>query len=219
MENKNDILDKISALLERTTAKGATEAEAEAALLLAQRIMAKYHIELSEVVRPDQGPTIGRSSTERKAMSQWAIRLLNLVADNFRCKTYLQNHCGAFIGEDVDLKLATEMYRMLYDFMDQGATRIRRQYRKQGLPTDGVGDSYLLGFLRGLKEALDEQKRTENSSFALILVTPQAVVKAYEDLSKNWGKPVHGRSLNGGDDDAFRQGMREGKNSLHKRLA
>ena len=52
---RNELLDKITALLAKTTANGCTEAEAIAAAGLAEKLMAKYGFSLAE----PQGPRAG----------------------------------------------------------------------------------------------------------------------------------------------------------------
>jgi len=216
------ILDKIEALLNKTTLKGASEAEAQEALLMAHKLMAKYHISDKELKTP--GNSAKTKSTNYKAMAQWSIALLQIVAENFRCKSYLQNHNAAFVGEELDMKLAIEMYKMLVDVADKGARKIRRDYRKAGDSTEGVANSYLRGFLTGIKEALEAQRLTmvqEDSSTALALALdiPQSVLDLYDSKVRSNAKKVSGRPLGKSSDrQAYHRGHTDGSTSITKQL-
>lgn len=223
LNERIEMMRKIEQLLNKTTEKGATEAEAESAILMAQKLMAKYHIQEKEL-NLGQEPVneVFRKSTGYKAMAQWSIQILQLIAKNFRCKSYLSNKEAAFIGEEADLEIAIKLYKMVSDIAERGTKKIRRQYRKEGNSTGGVADSYLRGFISGLEAALKaqfQQETEDNAGFALVLVTPQAVVENYQKLITPSTKTVHGRELKGNSDNsAFSTGYTDGRASINPAL-
>ena len=219
MKTRNDYMAKIEKLLRKTVDNGATEAEAQQALLMAQKLMAEHHIALREIKDSDNvAAQVIRGYTGRKALAQWSIQLLGLIARNFRCRSFLNNNCATFIGEEGDVELATELYKMVYDIAQKGTRKIRKQYRKDGRSTAGVADSYLIGFIDGLRTALEEQKEAESQSFALILITPQSVIEAYQDIVNSpITKSVKGRQLGYGfDSEAREKGKADGYGSIKR---
>ena len=61
------------------------------------------------------------------------------------------------------------------------SNRLYAEYRKRGLNSHGIINSYALGFVRGLKAKLDAQ------SISLMVITPPDVHGEYEELGKKIG--------------------------------
>ena len=83
------ILDKIHALLQRTEDNGASQAEAVEAAKLAQRLMAKYHVEITEY--EEQKETI--DEIEVAMTRHWNRNLAAAIAANTCCEV-LAKHRG-----------------------------------------------------------------------------------------------------------------------------
>lgn len=78
--------------------------------------------------------------------------------------------------------------------------------------TKGVYNSFILGFLKGIKEALDKQ------CTALMIVTPKEVKESYAELSKTFTKFISSEvKTSRFDTSAFSSGVKEGKNAIQAR--
>ena len=85
---KNDkILDKISNLMKR--AREADDAEGEASILLAQKLMVKHNVSLSDVELFDSKSEVNASSVQFGRLLWWQRMLAASLAEQFRCKSVL----------------------------------------------------------------------------------------------------------------------------------
>lgn len=187
-----------------------SEAEAQAALLQAQKLMAKYNVQVEmteeEVLSYSQQMCVHRyDAAYRKPLA-------HVIADNFRCKYFLQGNRIVFFGRDTDARIAKEAFEYAYEFaMKEGNRLENKAYAEYG-SARGVHSSYTAGFIAGLKQALEAQ------CTALMIVTPQDVKDEFADMSKNWGTARGGFRLNNGiDRDAYNRGVQDGKTVMNGR--
>lgn len=154
-----------------------SEAEAKAAALKAQELLAKYHIDMKEVedVDVDKVENIEEVTVDVPA-KKWKYRLATIVAENFRCKHfYYGKGTVVFYGHETDANVAAETFKYLFDMGNRGAGReVDRVFGLTGT-SRGVYNSYVSGFCEGVKSALDEQ------CTALMLVIPTDVVESYDE--------------------------------------
>ena len=80
-----------------------------------------------------------------------------------------------------------------------------------GSPTQGVFNSYVSGFLLGLKTKLGEQ------STALMVVTPPDVKETFEGRAKELKQGSGGMRNGYLDRDAYTQGVQDGKTVMSGR--
>ncbi|MBR4741291.1 MAG: DUF2786 domain-containing protein [Desulfovibrio sp.] len=183
MSNNERIIEKISALLAKTVEHGASKEEAIAAATMAQKLMAKYHIDQVELVHNEE-----ISETMLKARKFWLQKLGHIVGNSLCCfvivhhlkrRTYLK-----FVGRETDRKIATETYLMLAHICQQGITKEVAKARIQFGESTGVENSYAAGFLDAIAEEMSKQCQ------ALMLVLPKEVEdtvrQKYPDLC-----PIH----------------------------
>lgn len=187
-----------------------SEAEAQAALLQAQKLMAKYNVQVEmteeEVLSYSQEMCVHRyDAAYRKPLA-------HVIADNFRCKYFLQGSRIVFFGRDTDARIAKEAFEYAYEFaMKEGNKLENKAYAEYG-SARGVHSSYTAGFIAGLKQALEAQ------CTALMIVTPQDVKDEFADMSKNWGTARGGFRLNNGlDRNAYNRGVQDGKTVMNGR--
>ena len=108
------IVDKIKALLRKTTENGASEAEAIAAAQKARELMDKHNVN----VTPEE--TAERKARETKIKSQTKRRdqinsMAGSIARYCDCKVIFDNHNPCYIGLPEDVEMAEAMFIMLRD--------------------------------------------------------------------------------------------------------
>ena len=116
-----------------------------------------------------------------------------------------------FFGHTTDARIAREAFEFAYSFAMKEGNRCYNKNYQMGRPTQGVFNSYVRGFLKGLKDKLGEQ------STALMIVTPPDVKEQYEELSKNFGKGGGGIRDTGFDSEAYKQGISDGRTVMNGR--
>lgn len=211
MDNKQ-VLEKVKRLLALSDkSKNESEAEAEAALLKAHELMAKYDITMDEASEEKV------AYVKEVCSSKWNMGfrkpLAVIIAQNFRCETYLRGNGGSvvFFGHATDARIAKEVFEYAYQFaMKEGNRRYNKNYQ-MSRPTHGVFNSYVKGFLIGLKTKLGEQ------STALMVVTPADVKETFENMSKEFKKGSGGMRQGDFDGDAYTQGIQDGKTVINGR--
>jgi len=212
MESQEKVIETIKKLLALADDKrNCSKAEAEAAALKAQELMAKYDIELSDTEKEEcTRITISRDLVDNNR--NWRFSLSSVVAENFRCKCFWTgNHYVSFFGKRVDVTAAKEVYLFLIKIGDRLAKEeVRSISNKYGI-TESVYDTFCVGFISGLKIRFAEQCR------ALAIVMDKKVLNAYEDYSKDFGtfnKPTkHNNNLG----EVYQDGVKAGKEALSGR--
>lgn len=207
---KEQVIEKIKKLL-AMAADNSTEHEAQTALLMAQKLMAKYNV---NVEMTDAKETVAYAKEECVHRYDAAYRkpLAKVIADNFRCEYYLRGSQIVFFGRDFDARVAKEAFEYAYEFaMREGNKLENKAYAERGT-AKGVHSSYTAGFIAGLKSALEAQ------CTALMVVTPQDVKDEFANMSANWGKARGGFRLNSNiDAEAWRQGHHDGQTVMNGR--
>lgn len=200
-------IEIVRKLLAVVNDKGASEGESMTAALKAQEIMAKYNISLADVEDEsesdseeiiDFGVDVGKGN-------KWKYHLAMVIANNFCCKTYT---CGSqmifFYGYKKHAEVAKEVFTFLYNTGNKLADRYYAELYNRGESTKGVKNTFLLGYLKGIKSVLEKQ------CVALALVVPQEVNKAYDEKMRGCGHKKTTMSTSG-DSRAFERGVNEGR--------
>lgn len=211
MTDMNAIANKIQHLLNKTVENGATEAEAQAALLMAQKLMAKYNIELEQ----QTGSKDFKCSLEETKVKPNPRNnsLGNIIANSFAVKGIIYDGKWAFFGREANAKAAAECLKFIHKTLEAG---IRRVCADHGLKSSERGSSlyynaYALGFINGLKEAMAAQTK------ALCVVVPEDVNNKFNEkfpkLNQYRGKGMQYHH----DQDAYAQGQRDGRSAMDKR--
>lgn len=211
MTGINAIANKVQHLLNKTVENGATEAEAQAALLMAQKLMAKYNIELEQQT---DSKDFKCSLEETKVKPNPRNNALgNIIADSFAVKGIIYGGKWAFFGREANAKAAAEAMKFIHKTLEAG---IRRVCADHGLKSSERGaafyyNAYSLGFISGLKEAMATQTR------ALCVVVPEDVNNKFNDrfpkLVSYRGKGMRYHH----DRDAYVQGQRDGRSAMDRR--
>ena len=205
----DQVIEKIKKCLALAN-NNSSEEEARVALLHAQKLMAKYDIQVEmteeEVISYSQEMCVHRyDAAYRKPLAR-------VIADNFRCELFLKGGKVVFFGRDLDARIAKEAFEYAYEFaMKEGNRLENKSYAEHGTAR-GVHSSYTAGFISGLKQALDAQ------CTALMIITPQDVKDEFANMSANWAHARGGFRLNGSiDHEAYARGVQDGKTVMNGR--
>ena len=212
MTDLNKIADKIQHLLDKTVANGATEAEAETALLLAQKLMAKYNIEANSL---NQGEKVEYSFEPCKVKvnprSKW---MSIIIANSFAVRAIISGNKICYFGHKTNVMAAKSALEFAHRVMERGLTKACRD---KGLEPSQSGASliynaYAQGFITALKEALDAQ------TVALAVVVPEDVNKAFEEKFSN-RRQGRNLTMKAGRDqyEAYRAGRKDGSQVMNSR--
>ena len=213
---RNKIIDRIQKLLK--LAGGTTYgAEAENAILQAQRLMAENHLSEYEVREKPKGNVIEEKTDIGSRNTEWRRSLSMVIANNFRCKTYyttgIRGCSGTiikFLGEEQDARIALTVFNAA-----QSAALIRwKDYKKENevfLRRDPHGNkariAFLEGFVSGLRMKFKEQKNS-NAEWGLVLATPQSVLDKYGAMKI---RIVKCKQMAISDGNAYGAGFEEGE--------
>lgn len=175
MNDLNKIAEKIQHLLDKTVANGATEAEAQSALLMAQKLMAKYNIAEGDIGSAEKITySLEQCKVKVNPRSKW---MSTIIANSFAVKVIIYDGRICFFGRNTNAVAAKSALEFAHKVMEKGMTKACRSH---GLEPSEAGASliynaYAEGFLKGLKEAMDAQ------TVALAVVVPEDVNQKFSE--------------------------------------
>lgn len=222
-EMNEKIIEKIKKCLELANNNPSAE-EAKSAALMAQKLLAKYNISMEDVKDVGSVEEIEESPIWFKDLVTWGVvrgwkyQLAEIVASNFRCKHFFYGKDAVvFYGHKTDVQVAKQIYTFLFQNGDKLANKLVykmiRDAKKAGIKsnTSGVYNSFVKGYMAGLKEALGKQ------CTALMIVVPEDVNEAYTERSKGFKSMNAGMRNNGLDIGAYGEGVKAGKSAMANR--
>lgn len=224
MARKKDIRDTIQNLLDLANNKGATEAEAQAALLKAKELMMKYNLDQVEIEKAANGTnhrdvqSYKTDVTFSKQVEPWISDLADLIAKNARCESYFihrgneKRRTIAFYGYDEDLQLCVIMFNYALYCIWSKFPEIRKQMKEDYgyniRECRPYTDSYAVGFIRGMKIAFEKQYEEHKDEWGLVAITPTAVTEYANNHLTLVSLDTRPKYL---DRDYFSDGVRDGK--------
>lgn len=197
MNKRDSIVDKVRKIL--ALAKGAgTQEEAQAALLHAQRLMAGFHIDETELAEPGQEPDpIIHESRVKSAMKPWVRVIFVAVGKAFRCKTVWlgtfdkwERKDATFYGEASDVALANMVFEQAIGAAKGLADEYAKKSAKPGVKQGYLYFSCLDGFAAGLRDGYDQQTQNDEALMVVSRV-PERVLADYPRFARQF-------NLNGG---------------------
>lgn len=190
MTNTDKIIEKVKGLLAIAKDKKRDE-ETKSALLMAQKLMAKYKLDESQVNSKTKDEIIEKIVSSGK-VSKWEDEYLaSICRDNFQIKVVLKRDMRlkksdlVFAGYSEDVKLASEVFELAKKALKfHTSNHVKEYYEENDYPrnkslTKAIKDSYISGFLISLKNNFMEQKRALQEETALIILTPKEVEEHY----------------------------------------
>ncbi|WP_025683619.1 DUF2786 domain-containing protein [Paenibacillus maysiensis] len=207
-----DAIRKIQKAFNLATGNGNAE-EAQAAMLLAQRLMAKHGLTTSDLKTEENQTVEASRGTVRKSRIQWwEEKLTTIIAENFRCYGFLRRgRLIGFLGLPDDVAIATEVFQFAENAIRYHLAEYLKQvyspYSPSRKRTNAIKNDYIDGFLKGLSDKFREQ--VANESLALVLVKHEVVETAYHEAGWKKGKQINRTSA--GDQSAMLQGYEDGR--------
>lgn len=209
MDRRAAVIDKVVKMLRLARAAG-SEAEAQTALALAQRLM--YAHDLGEADLEEGAPrpeaiddAVVDASPHHVSFKEY---LAAIVGESFRCAVIISEHRATgtvrlvFVGRSADVAVAREAYgAALVAAANLSEEHVRA--RPEG-EQDAARGSFLTGFLKGL----DARLRQGAAEAALLVVADEEVVRHATALAN--GGDAAGGDLPVGDGEALRQGYASG---------
>jgi hypothetical protein len=223
--SKESIINRINALLAKTTEAGCTEAEAALAFQKAQQLMMQNAIEQGELgLRAEKCELVTVKRRDKLDL------LLNSLAAFCGCRTYISKSQGSayFFGLPSDLQIVQYMYSYLSQVLEQEAAQYRKtgayaELRNSGLSGIAIGHTFRLGLaarlgerLRDMTRAQEAQERQETGNAtgtALVIVKNQVVNQQYTTYQTQAGRRFVKSSMsrrNFSSHDAYHAGRAAG---------
>lgn len=212
-EKKVAMIEKIKKVLQLAQDNPSME-EGLAAALQAQKLMAKYNIHEDEVSLEeikDEITSIFSHQKHNTHLMAWRKQLAVVVAENFRCKCYLMKKDIVFRGYKEDAQIALDVYLALYEIGNKLGSEAYSEQMKQTGSGKGAYNSFILGFLTGIRDGLGEQ------CTALMVIVPPEVEQEYTEFSAGFKADKGGLSVNSVDSNLYHKGYKEGKAAVKAR--
>ena len=212
MGDKKQIIEKIKKIM-ALSENNPNQNEAISAALKAQKLMAKFHIEESE---------LGEELTESKIDSmecvvngktqKWRLQLAVVLAKNFRCKIYLNNGNVTFYGYEEDVKICSEVFYSLYKIGVKLSDKLKRETRKESGTAKGIRNTFCMGYVAGIKSELEKQ------CTALMIVIPKEVNEEYNKMSMKMNFKDKSTAVKiSSDRNVYNKGFQSGKDAVRQR--
>ena len=173
--DKCKIEEKIRNLL-KLSANNPSEIEAKAALLKAQELMLKYHIENPDSNREDSHVYEISYDLGVVPKNEFHLMLSVIIASNFRCKTAHQNSRIIFFGFKEDATAAQSCYGFIINF----AKACEESYFS-GVKDIEEQNNWRNGFVYGLYIAFGSR-----AGFELMVSVPNAVMDRYNYVTARY---------------------------------
>ena len=206
----NKIADKIQKLLS-LAGNNPSEAEAQAALLKAQKLIAQYNIDMAKFSGEEK---IEYTLEISKVKANPRDNQLNIIlANSFACKAIIHSGKLSFFGRKDNAQAAKSAMEFIHKTLEAG---IRRVCKEHGMSSSQRGaaaiyNAYSLGFIHGLKEAMDAQTK------ALAIVVTQDVKDAFAKKFPVLGS-YHGKGMRYRPDQRiYDEGHRDGHSAMDRR--
>lgn len=209
MKTKEEILEQIKKLLALgDSCRNDSDEEAQAAMLKAQQLMAKYDISIEEA-QSEEEEEYAHEICEHKWDYAYRVPLAHIMAKNFRCMVYVKGKRIVFMGHPSDAQICKATFEFAYKYIMKRGSSIYNKRYQMGYTTKGVFNSYANGFLSGLRDAFDVQCK------ALSIITPKDVVDKFNDISKDWNLKK-ARNIEATDAESWHEGKKDGKHFMDK---
>lgn len=212
---RESVIGKIRALLSKTVANGATEAEAIAAAAKAAEMMTKYDLSMDEVDVRDSG-TRRKSYSLDPEFRNHVVTVAVAIAEMTGTRFWLDgprsiSRAGVFFGLPHDVEIACYLLDVCESAMRRETEAFERTialFRRT--IRSARRDAFLTGMSRRISERIRELAWTRRSTAnALVPVKEELIKKAMEDEGINLLKDRLGkRDL---DPHAFQQGVDAGE--------
>jgi len=196
------VMKKIQKLL--ALAESANEHEALSASLKAQKLLAKYNLDL-EQVDGEVDQDIEEAKMNVTTGNTWKADLAVIIANSYRCKFYvLTDNIYVFRGYRADVLVARRVFAYLFSV----GKRLGKDFQSTNSATRNAYSSYCWGFVVGIRMELEKQ------CTALALICPKKVEEDWKELSKSL-ESIKRKATRLVDRDAYYKGKLDGIRALN----
>jgi hypothetical protein len=220
----SDIIEKIKKVLALASNNPSAE-EGQTAMLLAQKMMIENKISMVDIEKSgiQQKDVNSISGVEAPTLKWWEKQLGIIIAENFKCITYIYTQRIAsvvngkyvikrtktlkIVGLKDDAELTKQVLLYAIEVLKSSFKKYVRK-NSDRLFKKGIKNQYIIGFLDGLKDKFAEQ--VKNNGWGLVLVKDPIVNKTIEDLKLEKG----GKStvITNGSESDRKNGYNDGRN-------
>ena len=182
--SQENILGKITALLNKTVENGASEAEAESALIMAQKLMTKHMIAETQLADHAQDKKCIKVTIPQFKTGYDLSSLNGPIGKAFDCKCWWNDYYKEiyYFGYGDDAKLAAYFYNYLNNAIANEAIKYKRsmEYINQkimGYHGKTIMASFRKGMVYRLSDRLEELKSDRVSNVIASTGTDLVIIK------------------------------------------
>jgi len=196
IENVKAKLKKLYAMID--THGNASEQEIQTAMTKARKLMAEYHLSEAEFISVDKKAEQRLFDIKFSTLvNPWINKLNSVVANNYCCHPIMESgyrmkqHRVGMIGFPTDLDISEATLKYAVDSVKAKQKELQKAMLKQGYTykdCTAANNAYGNGFVVGIEERFKEQNKTEDESFAMVMVEPNEVK---EEVSKLGSKSLN----------------------------
>lgn len=209
-EEQENILNKIEKLF-ALAGNNPSESEAKAAMLKAQKLMAKYSISM-DAKKGDKKYTYSMQACKHYHNLGYKAPLAQIIAKSFRCKPIIKGGVIHMFGRREDVKAAVECFNFCYAWTHKNGDALVVKARNEKGTGKGVFHSYISGVLVGITSSLEEGCTT------LAIVMPQDVKDAFTKQFPDCKVKKSGmRNSSMLDYELYEKGVSDGKSLIGSR--
>jgi hypothetical protein len=187
MNNDEKLIEKIEKLMRLSESNN--EHEANAAIMKAQELMAKYHIDMKDVSTEEKEKEVATNEETKDFFREtWIHELATIIAHNFRCISIMMYRMVGntykirFYGVNDDALICMQIFQYALQVVRGRCKTLKSVFKSAG-KTFEYNDKllYCNGFMSGLQKNFKEQLRN-NKCYALAIVVPEIVEKEVNKL-------------------------------------
>lgn len=137
-QEREKVIEKIKKMLMTTTENGASEEEAQAFMLRAQKLMVKHGLSMSDIETEGQSDkeVVEEPGSDYERRVWWKGSLANIIAENFRCYTFFTNYGNGvmrvkFLGLKEDVEIAIEVFKYASEIIPYHAKKYVNKRKKE----------------------------------------------------------------------------------------
>lgn len=193
------------------------EGEAEAALLKARELMAKYKLTEADVRQVKNRPVQKKVTDVTFSMRRcpWTNDLAAVIGENHCCKEFHRHSKGkktytvGFVGFEEDLEVCIPIFQYALDCIVSRNKRLKKKL--DGDPAEYINslcDGYGYGFVAGLRKAFERQNAEKSEEWGLVLVMPKEVTEAVSGFKR---RALHSQAVGKIDHREYQNGFADGK--------
>lgn len=204
-EQKSNKLEKQIIKLLQLANKNTNQAEAIAAAAKAQELMAKYNINLRNISK--KPANIVAEFAINAVGKSYRFALATILANNYGVRLiWAEKMIPVFYGYENNAKVVAKIYEWLWQAIHRMADSYQTKIWKQGNGVKGVYNSFVDGFLVGLKNTLDK------NCMALKITVAEEVNTEFDKFMAEKGAGIFKAKKRNAPVDkcAFFQGIAEG---------